>query len=89
MNRAATYKRRKVMKTTEIYFEELGYMTANQCEVIKTVMEGQTFMSFHVSYSNCCGNCTLICSTEYEATETEIRNFFLSALIGKMAMRNK
>ncbi len=77
------------MKTTEIYFEELGYMTANQCETIKTVMEGQTFMSFHVGYSNCCGNCTLICSTEYEAPDAEIRNLFLSALIGKMAMRIK
>ena len=74
------------MKTTEIYFEELGYMTANQCATIKRVMEGQTYMNFQVNCSNYAGNCTLMCSTTYEASETEIRNFFLSALISKMAM---
>lgn len=74
------------MKTTKIYFEDLGYMTKTQCENIKRVMDGATFMNFEVSYSNCCGNCTLICSTNYEASETEIRSFFLGALIGKMSM---
>ena len=49
-------------------------------------MNGQTYMNFEVNWSNYAGNCTLMCSTTYEASETEIRNFFLSALISKMAM---
>ena len=64
-------------------------MTKSECEKIKSVMEGKTYMSFHVSYSNCAGNYTLICSTTYEASKAEIRNFFLSALIRNMAMGMK
>lgn len=77
------------MKTTEIYFEELGYMTGNQCEKIKKVMDGKTYMSFEVIYSNYAGNCTIGCKTNYDASESEIRNFFLGALISNMAMMIK
>lgn len=72
------------MKT--IYFNELGYMSKTQCVKIKQIMEGTTFMNFKVDYSNNCGNCTLICSTDYEADESKIRWFFLSALIGKLTL---
>lgn len=69
----------------EIYFEEIGYFTSTECEKIKKIMDGRTFMDFEVIYSNCAGNCTIGCKTSYDATETEIRNFFLGALIGNMA----
>ena len=77
------------MKTTEIWFEELGYMTKTQCENIKKVMNGKTYMNFEVIYSSFAGNCTLGCKTNYEASKSEIKNFFLSALIGNMAMNMK
>lgn len=73
----------------EIYFDGLGYMTANQCEKIKKVMDGKTYMNFEVIYSNCAGNCILGCKTSYDASESEIRNFFLAALISSMAMMIK
>jgi aldehyde:ferredoxin oxidoreductase len=69
----------------EIFFEEIGYFSATECEKIKKIMDGRTFMDFEVIYSNCAGNCTIGCKTSYDATETEIRNFFLGALIGNMA----
>jgi hypothetical protein len=77
------------MKTTEVYFEELGYMSKSTCEKIKGIMDGKTYMDFEVSYSNYAGNCTLICSTTYEASESEIKNFFLSALIQNMVLSTK
>ena len=77
------------MKTTEIFFEELGYMSKNQCENIKKVMNGKTYMNFEVIYSNFAGNCILGCKTNYEASESEIKNFFLASLIGNMAMNIK
>ena len=70
----------------EIYFEEIGYFTATECEKIKKIMDGRTYMRFEVIYSNCVGNCTIGCKTDYDAPESEIRNFFLHALIGNMAM---
>ena len=73
----------------EIYFDELGYMPATMCEKIKKVMDGRTYMNFEVIYSNYAVNCTLGCKTSYEASESEIRNFFLACLIGSMAMMIK
>lgn len=77
------------MKTTEIYFEDLGYMTTTQCNNIKKVMNGKTYMNFEVIYSNFAGNCILGCKTNYEASESEIKKFFLSSLIGNMAIKMK
>jgi hypothetical protein len=47
-------------------------------------MDGTTFMHFKVHYSNWAGNCTLIVDTDYEATEEEIKNFFISAAFDRM-----
>jgi hypothetical protein len=77
------------MKTKEVYFEELGYMTTTECEKIKKVMDGKTFMSFEVIYSSFAGNCTLGCKTSCEASESEIKNFFLASLIYNMSMNIK
>ena len=77
------------MKTKEFFFEELGYMTTTQCKNIKKVMDGKTYMNFEVIYSNFAGNCTLGCRTNYDASESEIKNFFLASLIANMAMNIK
>lgn len=68
-------------KMKEYVFTELGYFTKNTCEKIKTALDGTTFMNFKISYSNCAGNCTLIVATDYEETETEIKNFFLACAL--------
>lgn len=74
------------MKTKEIYFEELGFFTTRQCEKIRRVVEeNPTYMMFDVIYSNCAGNCTLGCRTSYDASEDEIKCFFLRSLIAFMA----
>lgn len=67
--------------TTEVYFKELGYLTEFECKKIQSVMQGKTYMNFDVSYSNYAGNCTLIASTDYDASEQDIKAFFLSALV--------
>lgn len=69
----------------EYVFNELGYFCKSQCEAIKEAMQGATFMNFDISYSNCAGNCTLIIETDYEATEQEIKNFFIACALGKLA----
>ena len=68
----------------EYVFTELGYFTKGTAEKIKEVMDGTTFMHFKVHYSNWAGNCTLIVDTDYEATEEEIKNFFISAAFDRM-----
>lgn len=63
----------------EYVFAELGFFSPMTCEKIKKAMDGRTFMNFKVEYSNCAGNCTLFILTDYEGTEEEIKNFFISA----------
>lgn len=65
----------------EYALDELGYFTEDQCEKVEALMEGKTFMKFHIKWSNCAGNCTLIACTDYEETEAEIKAFFIHALI--------
>lgn len=62
-------------------FDELGYFTESTCRRIKNAMSGTTFMNFEISWSNCAGNCTLIIATDYEASEQEIKNFFLACAL--------
>ena len=65
----------------EYVFNELGYFTESDCKRIAAAMNGTTFMNFVVTWSNCAGNCTLIVETDHEASEQEIKNFFLSAAL--------
>ncbi len=65
----------------EYILSELGFHTVNECRKIANVMEGKTFMKFHVSFSNICGNCVIVISTNYEAEETYIKQFFISSLV--------
>ncbi len=65
----------------EYVFDELGYFTKDSCERIKKAMEGRTYMNFHISWSNCAGNCTLIVATDYNDTEEHIKQFFLYAAL--------
>lgn len=68
----------------EYIFEELGYFTASDCQKIKKAMDGKTYMNFTVEYSSQAGNCTLICKTDYEESEENIKNFFLHCLISNL-----
>lgn len=36
-------------------------------------------MKFHVSYSNVCGNCVLVISTDYDGGEAYIKQFYFCA----------
>lgn len=67
----------------EYIFSELGYFTESECKSIHNRMEGATYMNFHVAWSNCAGNCTLIVSTDYVDTPESIKAFFLHCLIIK------
>ena len=64
----------------EYVFTELGFFTQKNCERIKNAMEGRTYMHFHISWSNCAGNCTLIVATDYNETEEHIKQLFLYAV---------
>ena len=68
----------------EYVFTELGYFTKSECEAIKKAMDGKTYMNFKVSFSNCAGNCTLIVKTDYEDTESEIKNFFIACALSEI-----
>lgn len=68
----------------EYIFTELGYFAERECLAIKDVMEGRTFMRFHVKWSSAVGNCTLIIATDYDSTEEEIKNFFLACALAKI-----
>lgn len=61
----------------QVTFSELGYFTEKQINAIKDELDGVSYMSFNVTYSNYAGNRTLIVSTDYEADEEEIKNMFL------------
>lgn len=65
----------------EYIFKELGYFTESECKSIRNKMEGATYMKFHITWSNCAGNCTLIASTDYEDDAERIKSFFLHCLI--------
>ena len=65
----------------EYALTELGYFTETECQRIKEIMDGKTYMDFLVRWSNCAGNCTLIVKTNYEADATEIKNFFISCFM--------
>ena len=66
----------------EYTFTELGFFSERECEAIKEAMQGKTYMNFNVKWSNSAGNCTLIVCTDYEDTESRIKNFFLHCALG-------
>lgn len=68
----------------EYILSELGFRTVSECRKITDTMEGKTFMKFHVNFSNVCGNCMIIISTNYDAEESYIKQFFISALVSNL-----
>lgn len=75
----------------KLYLNELGIFTNLECENIKELMENETYMKFKVSWSSfpCANNNSLIIETDYEASEEEIKDFFLSAALSKLAFLNR
>lgn len=61
----------------EYILSELGFRTVSECRK-------KTFMKFHVNFSNVCGNCMIIISTNYDAEESYIKQFFISALVSNL-----
>lgn len=61
-----------------------GYFSATVCEKIKAKMDGKTFMNFEVSFSNCCGNCSLIVRGEAD-TEQELQEMFIHCALNMLA----
>lgn len=69
----------------EYTFTELGYFTENIIDGIKKAMQGKTFMNFEITSSNYAGNCILIIKTDYEASESKIKEMFLSAALYELS----
>ena len=69
----------------EYWFEELGFFTEPIVKQIKKVMDRRTFMKFEVCYSNMHGNYTLGVKTNDDATEEDIKCFFLNAALTILA----
>lgn len=68
----------------EVWFDDLGYFTKRDIDNIKKVMDGKTFMKFEVISSNQAGNYSLGVYTDYDATEEEIKNMFLSVALSNL-----
>lgn len=68
----------------EYTFTELGFFREEKCKAIKEAMQGKTYMNFEIKWSYYAGNCTLIICTDYEGTESEIKNFFLHCALGQI-----
>ena len=68
----------------EYIFDELGFFSEQTCQRIKEKLDGATYMNFHVKWSNCAGNCNLIVTTDYDAPEQEVKNFFLHCALSKI-----
>lgn len=66
---------------------ELGYFSLKEYESLKDKLNGRTYMNFHLGYSNRFGNITLVVSTDYDATEEEVKNLFLSTALSELARR--
>lgn len=69
----------------EVWFDGFGNFSERDCKEIAKVMNGQSYMNFHVIYSNCFGNCQLGVETEYDGTDEEIRSMFMNCLIYRTA----
>ena len=67
------------------YVFENCYFTENVCLKVKEKLEGKTYMHFHITWSNCAGNCTLIIETDYKDTPRRIKDFFLYCAISYLA----
>ena len=72
----------------EIYLgDDLGNLSEMDCQSIKSIMDGETYYNFNVSWSNYAGNCQLIISTDYpdKVDEEQVKNTFMHAYFSKTA----
>lgn len=73
------------MKTKEIRVHG-GYFTKEQCERIKEVLQGKTYMNFDISYSNCgAWNCNLFVKVSDKYSEQEVKDFFFYVALCELA----
>lgn len=62
-------------------FNVLGYLSETECKNIRNMMEGRSFYHYHVGWSNCAGNCSLVVNANCEKDDLEnAKSHFLSML---------
>ena len=65
---------------------DLGYLCESDCEAIKNKLEGRSFYSFMIDWSNNAGNCQLIIGTDYpDAKEEDVKSMFFNVLASEFA----
>lgn len=65
---------------------DLGYLCESDCKAIKDKLEGRSFYSFMIDWSNNAGNCQLIIGTDYpDAKEEEVKSMFFNVLASEFA----
>ena len=66
-----------------------GFFSKSQCERIKEIMQGKTFYNFNIQYGGCCGNNTLLVSSEIEGhTAEELKEMFIYSCLTELARVN-
>lgn len=69
----------------ELWFENLGFFSKEQCERIKAVMDGKTIYKFEVIYSNQAGNCGLGVQVDAEMFDEQgIRDMFMHYALSQL-----
>ena len=78
--------------TNEIWFEELDTFSKRECETLKEKVSG-SYYNIKVIYSNCCGNCYIGVTTDYdyniynmtkEEFEKEVKTMFIRLVISTL-----
>lgn len=69
----------------EVWFDNLGYFSKQDCERIKSIMDGKTIYRFNVIYSNQAGNYSLgVEVDENMFDEDGVRDMFLHYALSQL-----
>jgi len=59
-------------------YQIAGYFSKNQCENIKSKLEGKTFMNFHIEFGGIANNNSMIVTSNAENyTDDELKEMFI------------
>lgn len=74
-------------KITQVSID--GYFTKSAAEKLVEKLSGKTYMNFEISFSNECGNCTLIVETKRPKTsKKELKEMFIFSALSELAKAN-
>ena len=69
----------------EVWFTDLGYFSKQDCERIKSIMDGKTIYRFNVIYSNQAGNCSLGVEVDKDLFDEDgVRDMFLHYALSQL-----